>query len=202
LISYLLIGINVLVSMIAFSSGREGAISRRYLFVPSEVAEGRNVRGMVLSNFSHADIGHLLFNMLSLYFFAPVVESGLGGVGLLGVYVISGVCAALFIFMFHRRNPSYRALGASGSVSGVIFASIVVEPGMSVYFFFVPIAIPGPIFAVGYIILSTWLMRRGVGNVSHEAHIGGAVAGFILGGLLYPLGFQPLIERTLNLVGA
>jgi membrane associated rhomboid family serine protease len=201
MIGYLLIAINVLVSMLAFSSAREGGLSKQYLYIPYDVAAGRNLRGMLLSNFAHADVGHLLFNMLSLYFFAPVVESGLGSGGFIAVYVISGACAALFVFLFHLQNPSYRALGASGSVSGVIFASIVVEPGMSVYFFFVPVPIPGPIFAVGYIVLSTYLMRRGMGNVSHEAHIGGAVAGFILGGLLYPLGFRPLIDRTLSLFG-
>jgi membrane associated rhomboid family serine protease len=202
MLTYLLIGINVAVSMMAFSAARGGGVPARFLFVPTEVAEGRNLRGMILSNFSHADAGHLLFNMISLYFFAPVVETMLGPQGLLLVYAASGVFAAVAIFLFHRRNPSYRALGASGSVSGVIFASIVLQPGMSIYFFFVPVPIPGPIFAVGYIALSTYLMGRGGGNVSHEAHVGGALAGFVLGGLLYERGFNPLIARILDLFGA
>ncbi len=200
MIGYLLIGVNVLISMLAFSSGK-GGVSNRFLFVPSEVAAGRNIGGMILSNFSHADMGHLLFNMLSLYFFAPVVEYGLGGSGLLTIYFVSGICAGIFIFYFHRRNPAYRALGASGSVSGVIFASIVLQPSMSLYLFLVPVPIPGPVFAVGYIFLSTILMRRGGGGISHEAHIGGAVAGFVLAGLLYPPGFNPLLERIAHLFG-
>ncbi len=200
MVGYLLIGVNVLVSLWAFSSGK-GGISHRFLFVPSEVAAGRNLGGMFLSNLAHADMGHLLFNMLSLYFFAPVVEYWLGGLGLLAIYAVSGVCASIFIFYFHRRNPAYRALGASGSISGVIFASIVLQPSMSLYMFMVPIPIPGPVFAVGYIFLSTYLMRRGGGGISHEAHIGGAVAGFLLAGLLYPAGFHPLTDRIVQLLG-
>lgn len=200
MVGYLLIGVNVLVSMLAFSAAK-GGVSKRFLFIPSDVAAGRNIGGMLLSNFSHADMGHLLFNMLSLYFFAPVVEYGLGGLGLLAIYVVSGICASIFIFYFHRHNPAYRALGASGSVSGVIFASIVLQPSMSLYFFLVPIPIPGPVFAVGYIFLSTFLMRRGGGGISHEAHIGGALAGFLLAGLLYAPGFNPLLERIVHLFG-
>jgi len=139
--------------------------------------------------------------MISLYFFAPVVEYILGPVGLLIVYIVSGICASIFVFYFHRRNPAYRALGASGSISGVIFAAIVLQPSMSLYMFFIPIPIPGPIFAVGYIFLSTYLMRRGGGGVSHEAHIGGAVAGFLLAGLLYPAGFRPLLNRIAQMLG-
>lgn len=201
LVGFLLIGINVLISLWAFSSGR-GSIQEKFLYVPYEVASGRNFAGMVLSNFAHADAGHLLFNMISLYFFAPVVEYFLGGLGLLVVYVVSGICAGIFVFLFHRRNPSYRALGASGSVAGVIFASIVLQPAMSLYMFFIPIPIPGPVFAIGYIFLSTYLMRRGGGGISHEAHIGGAAAGFVLAGLLYGPGYRPLFHRIAQLLGS
>jgi membrane associated rhomboid family serine protease len=104
-----------------------------FFFSPSEVSAGRNYQGMLLSHFAHADGTHLLFNMMTLYFF----------------------CIVLI--------PDIRALGASDSVTGIIFAAIVLLPGMSVYFFVVPVPIPAPLFAVGYIVLSTYLMRRGAG---------------------------------------
>jgi membrane associated rhomboid family serine protease len=198
-VAYLLIGLNVAVSLWAFSSFKKG-MSERFLFAPYKVASGRSLQGMLLSNFSHADAGHLLFNMLTLYFFAPVIEYGLGAAGLLAIYAVAGACSALFIYVFHRRNPDYRALGASGSVSGVIFGAIVLQPGMSIYFFMIPIPIPAPVFAVGYILLSTYLMRRGAGNVSHEAHIGGALAGFLLAGILYGPGYEPLLQRMLRFI--
>jgi membrane associated rhomboid family serine protease len=85
-------------------------------------------------------------------------------------------------------------------VTGIIFAAIVLVPGMSVYFFFVPFPLPAPLFAIGYILLSTYFMRRGGGHISHEAHIAGAISGLLLAGLLAPDGFAPLLHRIQSLV--
>jgi membrane associated rhomboid family serine protease len=200
ILTYILIGINILVSLAGFSAMRKGVEGEKFLFIPFQVAAGRNLLGMLLSHFSHADGAHLLFNMMSLYFFAPVVEDGLGALSLLAIYVTSGIFSSAFVYYFHRKNPEYRSLGASGSVSGVIFASIVLQPGMSIYFLLIPIPIPGPLFAILYIAISTYFMRRGMGNISHEAHIGGAVAGFLLAGLLSSEGFRPLLNRISELL--
>jgi len=171
-----------------------------FFFSPSEVSAGGNYEGMLLSHFAHADGSHLLFNMLTLYSFGPVVELGLGSLSMLLIYVSAGIVSTLFIYYLHRSDPRYRALGASDSVTGIIFAAIVLQPGMSVYFFYVPIPIPAPLFAVGYIVLSTYLMRRGGGHISHEAHIAGAISGLLLAGLLAPGGFGPLLQRIQNLL--
>src|SRR5262245_15596042 len=200
MLTYLLIGINVLVSLIGFSRMNRGVGERMFVFSPSEVSAGRNYQGMLLSHFAHADSTHLLFNMLTLYSFGPVVELGLGAPGMLLVYLSAGIVSTLFVYYLHRADPRYRALGASDSVTGIIFAAIVLLPEMSVYFFFVPFPIPAPLFAVGYIVLSTYLMRRGGGHISHEAHVAGAISGLLLGGLLSPEGFGPLLDRIQNLV--
>lgn len=200
MITIILIGVNLVVSLLAFSAFRARNTPERFLFTPARVARGENLSGMILSQFSHADLAHLFFNMLALYFFAPVVEHFLGSAGLLSIYLFSGVAATLLTFIVHRNDPRYRALGASGSISGVIFASIVLYPGMSLYLFFVPIPIPGPLFAVGYIAYSIVMARRQFGNIGHEAHIGGAVAGFLLAGILSDTGFQPLLESFRELL--
>ena len=200
MLTYVLIGINVLVSLIGFSAMQKEKGAENFLFIPFQVSAGRNLLGMLLSHFSHADGAHLLFNMMSLYFCAPGVETGLGAMSLLAIYVTAGVFSSAFVYFFHRKNPEYRSLGASGSVSGVIFASIVLQPGMSIYFFIVPIPIPAPVFAILYIAISTFFMRRGMGNISHEAHIGGAVSGFLLAGLLSSEGFRPLLDRIAALL--
>jgi membrane associated rhomboid family serine protease len=150
---------------------------------------------MVLSHFSHADGAHLLFNMITLYFFGPEVEIFLSTWGMLLIYVAAGVVSTLFVYYRHRGDPGYRALGASDSVSGIIFAAIVLRPGMSVYFFLIPVPIPAPLFAVAYLVISTYLMRRGEGHVSHEAHLAGALTGLLLAGFLSPDGFGPLIRQ-------
>ena len=200
MLTIVLILVNVAVSLIAFSAFRQGRQEERFLFIPAQVAAGQNFKGMILSQFSHADIGHLFFNMLTLYFFGPVVEHFLSSFELLVVYLLTGVAATLLTFIMHRNDPRYRALGASGSVSGVIFAAIVLYPGMSLYIFFLPIPIPGPIFAVGYIVISFFLARRKVGNIGHDAHIGGALAGLFMGAFLSPLGFGPLFEAFRDLL--
>ena len=171
-----------------------------FVFSPSEVFAGRNYLGMFLSHFAHADGTHLLFNMMTLYSFGPVVEFDLGAMNMLLIYVSAGIFSTLFVYYRHRTDPKYRALGASDSVSGIIFAAIVLLPDMSVYFFFVPVPIPAPLFAVGYIVLSTYLMRRGGGHISHEAHLAGAISGLLLAGLLAPEGFGPLLHRIHNLL--
>lgn len=200
MLTYLLIGINVLVSLIRFSRMNSMAGDNMFLFSPSEVSAGRNYLGMFLSHFAHADSSHLLFNMLTLYSFGPVVELSLGALGMLLIYVSAGIFSTLFVYYLHRANPRYRALGASDSVTGIIFAAIVLAPEISVYFFFVPVPIPAPLFAVGYIVLSTYLMRRGGGHISHEAHVAGAISGFLLAGVLAPAGFGPLLDRIQNML--
>src|SRR4029453_6779486 len=157
--TYLLIGINVLVSLIGFSRMNSVTGGSSFFFSPSEVSAGRNYQGMLLSHFAHADGTHLLFNMMTLYFFGPVVEFGLGAVSMLLIYVSAGIFSTLFVYYRHRTDPKYRALGASDSVSGIIFAAIVLLPQMSLYFFFVPVPIPGPLFAVGSMVLSPFLFR-------------------------------------------
>src|SRR5215467_8528652 len=194
MLTYILIGINVLVSLIGFSMMNSATGANMFFFSPSEVSAGRNYRGMILSHFAHADSGHLLFNMVTLYSFGPVVEQELGALNMLLIYVSAGIASTLFVYYLHRAEPRYRALGASDSVTGIIFAAIVLLPGMSVYFFFVPVPLPAPLFAIGYIVLSTYFMRRGGGHISHEAHIAGAICGLVLAGWLAPSGFGPLLH--------
>jgi membrane associated rhomboid family serine protease len=200
MLTFLLIGINVLVSLIGFSRMNTMDGARMFFFSPSEVSAGRNYQGMVLSHFAHADGAHLLFNMMTLYFFGPVVEQRLGGLNMLLIYVSAGIASTLFVYYLHRADPRYRALGASDSVTGIVFAAIVLRPGMDVYFFIVPVPIPAPLFAVCYILLSTYLMRRGGGRISHEAHLAGAISGLLLAGLLAPGGFGPLLGRIQSLL--
>ena len=199
--TYLFIAFNVLVSMIAFSRmNLGGARAGMFLFSPSEVSSGKNYPGMFLSHFSHADGAHLLFNMMTLYYFGPVVEEGLGADNMLLIYVASGILSTLVVYYRHRAEPGYRALGASDSVTGILFAAIVLLPSMYVRFFLIPVDIPAPVFAIAYILLSTYFMQRGRGHISHEAHLAGAFAGLLLAGLLSPRGYAPLLDRIQSLL--
>lgn len=197
ILTYTLIALNVAISLWGFSSLRKGSF-KNFVFAPFEAARGRNLPGVLLSHFSHGDGWHLFFNMLTLYIFGRVVEAYLG-TGMLLIYAGAAIAAGLLIFIMRRNNPDYRVLGASDSVTGILFAAIVLQPEMSVQFLIVPIPIPAPIFAVIYLVYTSFLLDKGIGNVSHEAHLAGALSGLALGGWLAPDHFGPLIERAQRL---
>jgi membrane associated rhomboid family serine protease len=190
MLTYLLIGVNAIISYMAYRAFEQNDRIDRFLFRPFQLARGRNYPGVLLSNFSHANFFHFLFNMMTLYYFGPVVEAVGGLFGLLIVYVLSGVASTAYSFYRHKEEMAYQALGASGCISGVLLASTVIYPSMGIYFFFIPIAIPAPIFSVLYLLISYFFMENGGGNVAHDAHLGGALAGFILGGMIAPNGYQ------------
>jgi membrane associated rhomboid family serine protease len=189
----LLVAANVGVSVVGFWALRTEAYRRYFLFIPSKRNASRSGVGMLLSHFAHGDLGHLFVNLLALYLFGPRVERALGPIAYLLVYLASGAFGTLSVWLFRRNNPRYAALGASGCIAGIVFASIVVAPATKLALLFLPIPVPAPIFAVLYLVVSSLSMGARDG-VAHEAHIGGALAGFVLGGLLFERGFTPLIR--------
>lgn len=134
----------------------------------------------------HADWAHLIFNMLSLYLFGRMVEQQFisifgvqGKIFYLLMYVMALAVSLLPTFFKNRDNYHYRSLGASGAVSAVIFAGLLIAPYTEVYLFFIPIPIPGFIFAPLYLFISILLERKGGDNVNHSAHIWGALFGLV-----------------------
>ncbi len=193
-----IIALNLIVTIIGFRAFKSQEEPEKFLFIPYMVARGENLKGLLFSQFAHAGWMHLGFNMISFIFFAPGLAAApdIGPLGMVAIYVISGIGADALVFLLKQKDPQYSALGASGSVSGIIFAAIVVNPHMSLIIFPVPIPIPAPIFAIGYLALSFYLSRRGdLGGISHEAHIGGALTGFAAAAILSKNGLGPLLMR-------
>jgi membrane associated rhomboid family serine protease len=110
------------------------------------------------------------------------------------IYTISGISAVALTYILRKNEIMYRALGASGCIVGILFAAIVIAPEIKVGLIFIPVQIPGPFFALIYVAFSL-LFMGGQGNIGHEAHLGGALAGFLLGGYFSPNGFTPIIEQ-------
>lgn len=190
-----LISANVIVSLLGFRLVRETreGIADTFLFVPHQVARGENGLGMLLAHFAHAGFVHLAFNMLALYSFAPTVLEAVGPARFLVIYAVAGLGSDLVVFALNKDDPSYRCLGASGSVFGIVMAAIVLDPGTSVVLFFAPIPIPGPVFMLGYAVIALVLIvQKRRGGISHEGHLGGAVVGLALTAVLAPAGLGPL----------
>lgn len=176
LVLIVLIGINVLVSLKGFS---DTSFFRKYEFHLGSIKAGEQIR-MLTSGFLHVDITHLAFNMLTLYFFAPVVINTFGANYFLIVYFASLIAGSLLTFYIHKDEYYYRAVGASGAVTGIIYSSILLYPEMSLYMFFIPIPIPGYIFGIGYLLYSLYGMKSRADNIGHTAHFGGAIGGYLI----------------------
>ena len=172
----LLIGLTVLTSFKGFN---DISFFRKYEFHIGSIRAGENVR-MFSSAFLHADWGHLFFNMFTLYMFAPVVINYLDSFSFMVIYIGSLVCGSLLTLLFHKDDYSYRAIGASGAVTGVLYSAILLHPDMSLYLFFIPIPIPAYIFGIGYLLYSIYGMKAKNDNIGHTAHFGGAIGGYLI----------------------
>ena len=190
-----IIAVNVVVSLMGFRALAAGDVAaEKFLFIPYQVARGQNGIGMALAHFSHSGVPHLALNMIALYSFAGPVLDVLGAARFLLIYAIAGVGSDLVVFALHKDDPTYRCLGASGSVFGVMMAAIVLQPSTSIMMFFIQVPIPGPVFMLGYAVISIFLIaQKRRGGISHEGHLGGAVLALAVTVLLAPRGLDPLI---------
>lgn len=177
-----IIAANVIISMKGF---KDFSFFEKYKFNIGGIRRGEQFR-MFSSGFLHLDFSHLLFNMLTLYFFAGVVISSIGYIKFLLIYLASLLVGNLLSFYFHKDEYHYSAIGASGAVSGILYSAILFYPNMSLYLFFIPIPIPAWIFGILYLLYSIYGMKKSLGNIGHDAHFGGALAGYILTILFAP----------------
>ncbi|MCJ7465992.1 MAG: rhomboid family intramembrane serine protease [Maribacter sp.] len=173
---------NVLVSLKGFN---DVIFFERYKFSIGAIKAGQKDR-MLTSGFLHVDLSHLLFNMITLYFFANVVISWFGPTKFLIIYFISLLAGSLLALFFHKNEPYYTAVGASGAVTGILYAAILLQPGMDLFIMFIPIPIPAYVLGIGYLLYSIYGMRTRLGNIGHTAHFGGAIGGFAITLLLKP----------------
>lgn len=161
------------------------AFFERYKFQVSRILHGEKIR-MLSSGFLHVDWLHLGFNMYALYLFGDIVNARLGTVGFLIIYFGSLLAGSLYSLSYHKKEPYYSAVGASGAVSGVVYSCIMLYPEMKLGLILIPIPIPGYIFGVAYLLYSIYGMKKRLGNIGHSAHLGGAIGGFAFTLLLLP----------------
>lgn len=180
-----LIAITVAVSWLAFDRPR--LLDRLLLWSPA-IERQRQYDRLLTHGFVHADWSHLLFNMITLYFFGRLIERVLGElmgpIGFPLFYLTAIVVAMLPSYLRHRHDPHYRSLGASGGVSAVLFAYILLDPWAWIFVFFIPM--PAIVYAVAYVAYSFYMDRRGGDNINHSAHLSGALYGVLFMVLLEP----------------
>lgn len=187
-----IIAINVLISYKGFN---DLSFFRKYEFHVGSIRSGEQIR-MISSGFLHADLTHLIFNMLTLWFFAPVVSSYLGNFSFGLIYFGSLIFGSLLTMVFHKNDYGYRAVGASGAVTGVLYSAILLQPDMMLGIFFI-IPIPAYLFGILYLLYSIYGMKAKNDNIGHTAHFGGAIGGYLITLIKDP---QLFVDHTLMVV--
>jgi len=152
-------------------------IVERSLFRPYWFLRKKQYETIVTSGFVHADLPHLIFNLVTFYFFAFQLEKQVGSARFAALYLIGLVVSDIGTYFKHRNDPEYASLGASGAISAVLFASIVYFPWQKLFIIPIPVPIPAPLFAIGYVAYSWYSARHARGRINHDAHLGGALAG-------------------------
>jgi membrane associated rhomboid family serine protease len=174
----ILIGIIVANVLISYKGFNDLAFFRKYEFHVGSIRSGEQIR-MLSSGFLHVDMMHLIFNMLTLWFFAPVVIEWLGTFSFVLIYFGSLIFGSLLTMLFHKNDYSYRAVGASGAVTGVLYSAILLQPDMMLGIFFV-IPMPAYLFGILYLLYSIYGMKAKNDNIGHTAHFGGAIGGYLI----------------------
>jgi membrane associated rhomboid family serine protease len=164
------------------------------LFRPYWFLRRRQYATVVTSGLVHADLPHLIFNLITFYFFAFQLEKQIGGARFAALYLIGLVVSDAGTYFKHRNNPDYASLGASGAISAVLFASIVYFPWQKLFIIPIPVPIPAPIFAIGYVAYSWYSARHARGRINHDAHLGGALAGLAFVALTDPGAYRQLLQ--------
>lgn len=178
-ITFLLIATNVLFYFISMSNKQ---LLDKTVMWPYYVKRNNEYHRFITSGFIHADLMHLFFNMFTLYFFGKNVEAvfhigQLGGTAsFIGLYLGGLIASDIPGYFRHQDNYSYRSLGASGAVSGVVFAAVVFSPWSSIYLYGA-LKISAALYAVLFVMYCMYMDKRGGDNVNHNAHLWGALYG-------------------------
>ena len=197
-VTLFLLIVNVLIGV--YTSSADPSLVGRMAFRPAQVLRDREWYRFITAGFLHVGIAHLAFNMVTLFFFGPVVEGILGPVRFALLYIGSDVAANALTMARHRKNPTYSAVGASGAISGVVFSYCLFDP-FGLLYIFLAIPLPAILFAVLYVVFSVQASRQGGGRIAHEAHLGGAIGGLALTILLYPAALSFFVAQVLDRLG-
>lgn len=164
--------------LISYKGFEDISFFRKYEFHVGSIRAGEQLR-MLSSGFLHADWIHLLLNMYVLYSFAPWVIESLGNFAFVLIYFGSLLFGSLLTMSLHKNDYNYRAIGASGAVTGVVYSSILLFPDNTIYMFFA-LPMPSYVFGILYLLYSIYGMKSKNDNIGHTAHFGGAIGGFLI----------------------
>ncbi|WP_426669938.1 rhomboid family intramembrane serine protease [Mucilaginibacter sp. McL0603] len=182
-VACVIFAITIIVTLIAFYNED---FYNKLILQPYNVSKGKYVYTLITSGFIHADWMHLLFNMMTFYFFAFQLEATIGHWQFALLYMVSLILSDLPSVAKHKNDFWYRSLGASGAISAVVFSAILFNPLGKMGLIFLPIQIPAVLFGILYLIYCSYASKQGQGNINHDAHLFGALSGIMITIILVP----------------
>jgi membrane associated rhomboid family serine protease len=198
------VSIIIATGVLTFLGFKNPKLFNRLMFDNRMILQSKEYFRLISSGFLHTDWMHFAFNMFSLFSFGKYIEKYYTATDLLLIYfasVVGGNVLSLILY----RNSEYKAIGASGGVCGVIYASVFLIPGGSIMILPVPVPIPSWVYAILFLLISFYGMRSARGNIGHVAHIGGALVGLFVTFLLFPqavLALPELVALIILISGA
>jgi len=194
-LTVIIIIITVLASLYAWNNQ---TVMSNWMMNPYRTDQRREYWRFITSGLIHNDYMHLFFNMFTLYFFGKILEWQLGAILFVILYLVGIIVSDVPTFFKHKKNPYYNSLGASGGVSAIVFASILLRPLSPLYLFFIPVPIPGFIFGAIYMFYSYYQAERGGDNINHDAHLYGALFGILFTIVAIPSALPNFFEQVSN----
>lgn len=196
MITYIIIGVTVLISVMCFSN-RE--MFNKLSLSPYQVIHAKQWYRIITHGFVHGDSMHLFVNMFTFWSFGEYIEKAFGYMGFssgafLLLYFGGMIVASVPDLIYHRNDSWYSSIGASGAVSAVLFSAIFLNPWDKILLFAV-IPIPGILFGVLYLVYCQYMAKQSRDNINHNAHFYGAVYGFIFPIFLEPKLFQAFLSH-------
>ncbi len=205
-LTFVIIALTAITSFLAFSNNK---LIDGFIFNPYKVWKNREYHRFISHGLIHADLTHLLFNMITLYFFGPFIEAKFhelfgpkGGMYFVLLYFLAIIISALPSFIRNKENPYYNSLGASGAVSAILFSFIIFEPLERIYFFGIKqFGIPAAILGIAYLAYSAYMAKRGKDNIGHDAHFVGALFGLLATVALKPSVYKEFVDQIMRAIG-
>lgn len=169
-------------------------VIERNLLRPYWFLRRREYTTLITSGFIHADLGHLIFNCITLWSFGFPLERMIGSLRFSVLYAAGLILSSVGTIYKQRNNPDYASLGASGAILAVLFASIVYFPTQSIMIMPIPLPIPAPLFAFAYLFYTVYASRQARGRINHDAHLGGAITGLVFVALTDPAAVRQAVH--------
>lgn len=174
----------IVTGLVTYQGFKKRSYFNENAFVVDHILINKQYQRLITSGFLHVNWMHFGFNMVALYLFSLERSEGVGP--FLFIYFGSLVGGNLFSLYIHKNHGDYSAVGASGAVSGLVFASIGLYPSIKIGLLLIPFHIPGWLFGILYVLYSIYGIKSQRDNIGHEAHLGGGIIGLLIALVIRP----------------